>query len=314
MTRSGSYSGLVVLSWLVIVSGCARLPPLDRAALKAETSSALQAQLLEREPQIDVFRSTGPFAITVQHNRQLQITPKERIASDLFVSAVTEDAPLAIFLHGHESSKAAHSKQAMHLASWGIHSLTLQLPAKGPWDANGRTLARIVSSIHRSREIVGKGIDVRKIILVGYSFGASAAAIALAQGAPAAGAILLDPAAIGKTLPDLLRRIDKPVIVIGADDEVDSTRDREYFFDFIRSRVAELSIRGAAHEDAQYPSDHALQNGGFDPDVTEELQLTFVSALTSAAISLSATGAFDYAWTSFEPAFATGKFFNAKKK
>jgi hypothetical protein len=195
-----------------------------------------------------------------------------------------------------------------------VHGLTVQLPNKGPWSGNGRTLARIVSLIHRSPHLLDSRIDAKKIILVGYSFGASSVAVALAQGAPVAGGILLDPAAIGKDLPDLLRRIDKPVMVIGADDDDYSTRNREYFFDFIRSGVAELSIRGAAHEDAQYPSDFALKNSGIDPNTTEELQMSFVSALTSAAISLSATGAFDYAWTSFGPAFESGRFFNAKKK
>ena len=317
-TRTGWYRRTYVLFVLMLLllvgSGCTRLPPVDRAALKAETSSELQEHLLEREPEIDVFASTGPFSVSVQPNRQLRLSPKERVEGDLFSPEVSAPAPLAIFLHGHESSKAAHAKQAMHLASWGVQCLTVQLPSKGPWDVNGRSLARIVNMIRHSPHLIDSRIDVNKIILIGYSFGASAVAVALAQGAPAAGGILLDPAAIGKDLPDLVRRIDKPVMVIGADDEVYSPRNREYFFEFMRSGIAELSIRGAAHEDAQYPSDFALQNSGVDPSVTEEYQRSFASALTSAAINLSATDAFDYAWASFAPAFETGRFFNAKKK
>jgi hypothetical protein len=312
MKRLRSCSPLLLLL-LAIVSGCARLPALDREALKVETSAELKEQLLEHEPHIDIFRVTGPFAVTVQENRPLQLSPKERFVSDFFLSSVNQEAPLAIFLHGHESSKAAHAKQALHLATWGVHSLTVQLPDKGPWDTNGRMLARIVSFIHRSPQVLGARIDVNRIMLIGFSFGASAVAVALAQRAPVAGAILLDPAAIGKSLPDSLRRIEKPVMIIGSDDEVYATRDREHFFDFIRGDVAELSIRGAVHEDAQFPTDLAVEYGS-DPSVTEEAQLTFVSALTSAATSLSATGGFDYAWTSFEPGLAAGRFFNPKKK
>src|SRR5205085_8583244 len=117
--------------------------------------------------------------------------------------------------------------------------------------------------------------------LVGHSFGGSAVAVALAEGVPAAGGILLDPAAIGKDLPNYLRRINKPVMLLGADDDVGSTRNRDYFYRFIRSGIAEISIRDAAHEDAQFPSEFSLQNFGIDPHTTEELQVTFVSALTS---------------------------------
>jgi hypothetical protein len=39
-----------------------------------------------------------------------------------------------------------------------------------------------------------------------------------------------------------------------------------------------------------------------------------MAALTSAAFSLAATGALDYAWTSYSGAVDTGKFFNARRK
>jgi len=104
------------------------------------------------------------------------------------------------------------------------------------------------------------------------------------------------------------------VLVLGADTEVASTRNRDYFYRFIRSGVAEVSIRDAAHEDGQYPSEFSLRNFGSDPHTTEESQITFVSALTSAAISLSTSGTFDYAWTSFGAVFENGKFFNARRK
>ena len=55
--------------------------------------------------------------------------------------------------------------------------------------------------IRRAPEIIDTRIDVNKIILVGHSFGASSVVIALAEGAPAAGGILLDPAVYGNDLP-----------------------------------------------------------------------------------------------------------------
>jgi pimeloyl-ACP methyl ester carboxylesterase len=190
----------------------------------------------------------------------------------------------------------------------------VQLPNTGPWIANGRTLARIVTFIHRRPELIDSRVDVNRIILAGHSFGGAAVAIALAEGAPAAGGILLDPAGIGKDLPKFLRKIDKPVMLLGADARVSPVRDRSDFYLYIRRGIAEISIRDASHEDAQFPLEPAPQEPGTDSSASEELQITFVSALTSAAFSLGHTGNFDYAWASFGDAIENGKFFDALKK
>ena len=59
---------------------------------------------------------------------------------------------------------------------------------------------------------------------------------------------------------------------------------------------------------------HECGEAGVDPDTTEELQVTFVSAITSAAFSLSATRRLDYAWASFRGMIDSGKMLNPKKK
>jgi pimeloyl-ACP methyl ester carboxylesterase len=297
---------IFVVAWLALLSGCARPPDIGTTPLKPGTFSELQAYLLDRKADLDQFRLRGPFAVDAQDDYAIRLSTTELIKTDLYLSAHAQKAPLVVFLHGHESSKAAHAYQAMHLASWGMHCLAVQLPAKGPWVGNGKTLAKIVNFIRRWPEIIDSRIDVTKIILVGHSFGGAAVTVALAEGAPAAGGILLDPAVDGNDLPRFLRRINTPVMLLGADEHVSSTRNRDYFYEFIRSGISEVSIKDAAHEDAQYPAGVGL--------ATEELQITFVSALTSAAFSLSATGSFDYAWASFGAVLANGKFIDAKKK
>jgi len=301
----------IAIACLALVSSCARLPSTGVTSLKPATMSELRGYLLSHKADLDQFRLRGPFAVAVQKDYEIRLSTTERIVADLYLSAPAEKAPLVIFLHGFENSKEDHAYQAMHLATWGMHSLALQLPNNGPWVGNGRTLARIVNFIYRRPEIIDSRIDVNRIILVGHSFGGSSVAIALAEGAPAAGSILLDPAGVGKVLPNFLRRINKPVMLLGADEKISSTRDRGYFYRYIRSGIAEVSIRDATHEDAQYPAELPLQIFG---STTEELQITFVSALTSAAFSLAYTGKFDYAWTSFGNAIDNGKLVNAKKK
>ena len=297
---------LFVAAWLVLASGCSRMPATPKTLITATTFSGLQRDLLARKPDLDQFRLRGPFDVTERDNREIRLSATESVAADLFLSAHADKAPLLIILHGHESSKDLHSYQAAHLASWGIHSIAVQLPNKGPWTANGKTLARLARIIRDRPEIIDGRIDAGKIILAGHSFGGSAVAIALAEGAPAAGGILLDPAAVGRDLPKYLGQVAKPVLLLGADEYYALMRNRDYFFRFIRGGISEISIKDAVHEDAQYPADVGT--------ATEEEQLTFVSAMTAAAFSLSATGNFDYAWTSFGEGSGKNRFFNARKK
>jgi dienelactone hydrolase len=236
------------------------------------------------------------------------------VTADLYLCAAASKAPLVIVLHGNNNSKEDHAFQAMHLVSWGIHSLALDLPKGGPWIANGRTLAKLVDTIHRTPKLIDGRIDADKIILVGHSFGGTAVATALGEGAPALGGVLLDPTAIGRGLSQLLKRITVPVMVIGADEDIWPSRNRGQFYRFIPAGVGEISIRDTVHADAQYPNRHTLRMFEDDPDDTEEAQIAFVSALTASAFSLAATGNIDYAWNSFENGFKTGIFFNARRK
>jgi len=305
---------LFALVMLTVLGGCARMPATGVTTLKPASLTELHRHLLNHKADLDQFRLRGPFEVTVHQDRELRLSATERINTDLYLSAPAEKAPLVIILHGHANSKDDHAYQAMHLATWGMHGMTVQLPNNGPWVLNGRSLASLVRLIHRSPELVDSRIDVNKIILAGHSFGGSSVAIALADGAPAAGGILLDPAGAGRGLPLYLGKIDKPVMLLGADQEVFTTHNRDYFFRFIRSGISEVSIRNATHEDAQFPAEIAPQIFGADSSATEDLQITFVSALTATAFSLSATGRFDYAWASFNDASTNGKLFNLKRK
>jgi pimeloyl-ACP methyl ester carboxylesterase len=305
---------LVLTAVIVLLAGCAR-PPAPVTDIKASSFEDLQGQLQDGvKSDVELFRSRGPFTVVLEHDRDLRLSRTERVRMDVYSSSPPENAPLVIFLHGHDSSKRAHASQAEHLASWGMHCVSLQLPAQGPWVRNGRTLTRVVRMIHRSPDVISSRINRDKIILVGHSFGASAVSIALAEGAPATGAILLDPAAVGRELPQFLRKVDKPVMVLGADDELSAARNRNYFFEYVRGRAAEVSIKDATHEDAQYPSEYALRNFGFDPYTSDEGQIRFVSALAAAAISLSTSGSFEYAWTTFAPGLKEGWLFNERRK
>jgi dienelactone hydrolase len=308
-------AALLLTALLAYWVGCARrFPTPEVTRIKAVNPAELQQYLLSRKPDVAQFRLRGPFAVIERKDMEIPVISGLTVEANLYLCAAAQKAPLVIVLHGHNNSKEDHAFQAMHLASWGMHSLAIDLPNRGPWIANGRTLAKLVDAIHQNPQLVEGRIDAGKIILVGHSFGATGVAAALGEGAPVVGGVLLDPAGIGRQLPQSLKQITVPVMVIGADEDIRPTRNRGQFFRFIPAKVGEISIRDTLHEDAQYPNEHTLRGFEDDPEDTEEAQVAFVSALTASAFSLAATGSLDYAWNSFENGINNGMFFNARRK
>ena len=306
---------LLLIALMAHSGGCARrFPVTEVTPIKAATPAELQKYLLSRKPDVAQFRSHGPFAVIERKDLEIPLSPDLTVEADLYLCEAAHKAPLVIVLHGLDNSKEDHAFQAMHLASWGMHSVALDVPKRGPWIANGRILTKLVEAIHRTPQLVDSRIDADKIILVGHSFGATAVAAALGEGARALGGVLLDPAGIGRQLSQALKRITVPVMVIGADEDIWPTRNRGQFYRFIPAAVGEISIRDTVHEDAQYPNAQTLRAFQDQPDDTEEAQITFVSALTASAFGLAATGSIDYAWSSFENALKKGIFFNPRRK
>jgi dienelactone hydrolase len=314
--RSGfRIPALLLIALMAHSAGCARrFPEPEVTKIKAANPAEIERYLLSRKPDVAQFRLRGPFAVTERRGLEIPLDSSLKVEADLYLCAAARKAPLVIVLHGYANSKDDHAFQAMHLASWGMHGMALDLPNRGPWIGNGRTVARLVDTIRRTPQLVDGRIDANKIVLVGHSFGATAVAAALGEGAPALGGVLLDPAGIGRELSQLLRRIAVPVMVIGADEDIWPTRNRGQFYRFIPATVGEISIRDTVHKDAQYPNEHTLRAFQDNPDDTEEARIAFVSALTASAFSLAATGGIDYAWNSFESAFKNGVFFNARRK
>lgn len=315
INRSLRIPFVLLIALMAPALGCARrFPTTAVTPIKAADPDDLQRTLLSRKPDVAQFKSRGPFAVSERKDVQLRVASGLTVVADLYLCTAARKAPLVIMLHGQDNSKEDHAFQAMHLASWGMHSIALNLPNRGPWIANGLTLAKLVAAVHRKPALVDIRIDPDKIILAGHSFGATAVAAALGEGAAARGGVLLDPAAIGRQLPQLLKQITVPVMIVGADENIRPTRNRGQFFRFIPARVGEVSIRDSVHEDAQYPNEHTLRAFEDSPADSEEAQIAFVSALTASAFGIAATGSLDYAWNSFEDGLKNDTFFNSRRK
>jgi pimeloyl-ACP methyl ester carboxylesterase len=302
---------LAAAATALLIGSCAQMPSTGVTPIvfqppgkdsKELESESVQTQVVQKRLGVHQFRLRGPFAVTTREG-EIRLSAKERIAMDLYLSSESRSAPLVILLHGYNNTKADHAYQGLHLATWGMNCIVPQLPNRGSWVNNGRTLARIVDHLRR-RPSEFPNVDLNRIILVGHSFGGSAVAYALAQGTAVSGAVLLDPASFGAALPAALAKVNRPVIVLGADEEIFPARGRELFFRHIRGNVGELSIRNAGHEDAQF----RLSDSGRDE------QLDFLSALTAGVISISSTGQLDFAWQSYTSAADAQRFYDLRLK
>lgn len=305
---------LLSITCMALLVSCAGRPDTGLTSLRPATLAELQSHLLATRPDLQLFRDRGPFAVTEQFDVSIRLSESERFTGDLYRPAHTGKAPLVILLHGYDNTKENHGYQALHLATWGLHSLALQLPNKGPWIRNGNTLARIVRQIRDNPALIDSRVDPDRIILAGHSFGGSSVSVAMGAGAPVAGAILLDPAGVSRAIPNSLRKITRPMISLNSDERVTLTRNRGYFYQYVPGNILSVSITGAAHEDAQFSLEQTPRKEDSDADPVEEIQITFVSALTAAAFSIAFTGKLDYAWDSYAEALKNEKMFGAMRK
>jgi pimeloyl-ACP methyl ester carboxylesterase len=198
-----------------------------------------------------------------------------------------------------------HFEQARHVASWGMHAITLRLLNDSEWGTNGRTVARLVRFLMSPPKDLESRIDPARIVLVGYSFGAISASMALALNAPAKGAVLLDPAAVRSAISTWLPLVKAPLMVIGADENFVQANLRDYYFQHLGGNVVEVSVKDATHEDAQ-----SLE----DVETARERQITFNSIITSAAFSLAGDDGLEYVWESLKSELGGGRLFGARKK
>ena len=253
-----------------------------------------------------VFLKKGPYKHKRFLNYRISLNPSEKIKTDYYMAESGKDAPLAIIMHGNRYSKLAHRLQGRHLASWGIHALLINLPNQHQWIENGHTLKNIARLIHSSPSILSQDINRNAIILVGHSFGASASAIAASGSSPAAAAILLDPALVHPLILGYLKRIQRPVLILGADKKVFRAKRRWQFFRYAGGPVAEFSITGATHTDAQLPGINQVR-WGFDWETTYKIQKQFLAFITAGLYGLAGTGQLDHTWSLYHGARAAGR-------
>ncbi len=236
----------------------------------------------------------GPFAVQGRVNRELSLDLDETAGLDHFSPITQDKAPVVVISHGNFSAKSAHRDQAGRLASWGFHVLSFEFPNRDQWLENGKRLNRLINLIHRSPDLLGQNVDAEKIIVVGHSFGGSAAILSIADGAPVVGAVLLDPAVVHSRVTKAMRRVTAPVVLLGSDKKLFIARGRQNFSKNIAGEMLEVTVPGSVHDDAQGPSMFSRSSLGIDPFTSRDNQNYFRAMLTTAVIGLSSSGTLDF--------------------
>ena len=304
----------LLLTALVALSACQTNINARWREDRPRSFAQLKTEILKFDPDLGEFVEKGPFDYELQENLAFEVGEHGLILADVILSMGNGKAPLVIIVHGNRSAKEAHRYQAEQLASYGMHTLVLQLTNRSQWMKNGRIIDSLVKRISKKPRLISAKIDKKNIILVGHSFGGSAITVAAGRGAPVKGLILLDPAVFGKKVANYMRKVDKPAILLGADREIYRARKQRQFYLNMGGEFGQISIRGATHDVAQNPSMFSLATLGIDPYTSRENQKLFSTALAASAFSIAATNTIEWAWKAFKPETKRGRFAGAQRK
>ena len=288
---------------LVTLFGCAVTRPSAKQSLMA---SNLQDNIIVLEPDLRRFESRGPFSVMSRLDREFNLDLEQRVVVDHFFAKSKDKLPIIIISHGNFSNKRAHRSQAKHLASWGFHVITVESPNRDEWLENGRRLKRIADMFYGFPRMLGDNADARRIIMAGHSFGGSATILAIAGGAPAIGAVLLDPAVVNPDVVDAMKKSDVPVALLGSDQRVFTARGRHRFLKNISGEMLEISVPLSTHDDAQGPSVFSQAALGVDPFTSDNNQDLFRSMFTVAVMGMSSSGTLDFSVKVFAKASKVG--------
>ena len=236
----------------------------------------------------EIFKNKGPFSFSEEVNFQIRVSKNEVVKTDLFLVDSEIKKPLLIFQHGNKAHKGVHREQARRAASWGFNVLTVEQPNVRRWLTNGKVLGGLTKLLYRWPTILNDKFDKENIILIGHSFGGSAASIAAGSGAPVKGIILLDPALVSEKVVPYLKKITTQVVLLGADPKIFKSRRRQKFFANVKKDMVEISIKDSTHNDAQYPNLFSLkQTIGLEHATNYKKQNLFLSAIITAAYSMT---------------------------
>ena len=251
-------------------------------------TTSVEAISFSNQTTFDTFKKVGPYSYEVEENFSIRVSRDEVVNTDVFLVKSNEKRPLLIFQHGNKAHKGVHKEQAKRAASWGFNVLTVEQPNVKRWITNGKVLGSLTKLIYSWPQLLNNNFDRDNIVLVGHSFGGSAASIAAGSGAPVKGIILLDPALVSKKVIPFLRKIKSNVVLLGADRKVFKSRRRNKFYRNIKKNMIEVSIKDSTHNDAQYPNLFSLkQTLGLEHATNIERQNTFTSAIITAAFSMT---------------------------
>lgn len=285
--------------FLMIMALTTACTSLQKFAGKVTVAQTMHSKIIALEPELKRFGAKGPFEVKEKLGRELSIDAKNTLVVDHFYAESSDKVPVIFVTHGNYSSRSAHNIQARHLASWGFHVVASDFPNRNEWLENAKRLKNLTELIYKMPTILGSNADSGRMLLVGHSFGGSASIVAASQGAPVMGIVLLDPAIVHRRVISDMRSIDLPVVILGADKTVFTSRGRERFWKYVGGEIAEISVPKATHDDAQGPSMFARSALGIDPFTSKDHQKIFRSVLAVSVLGVATSGTLDFPLTIF---------------
>lgn len=302
---------LVFVCFLLHLFSCQSMQ--ESKVLSSISWNRMSTVIVSENKKINQFDKQGPFSYKIVENYIINLSPENSLTTDLFLPNINDKSPLVVMVHGNKFNKGVHRQQGERLASWGFHVVTVGVPNEGQWIKNGFSVFTLVNILHEFPELISKDFNTDKIVLIGHSFGGSAVTIAAGNNKLVTGLILLDPAVVHNKVKKYMTQVSAPVILLGADPDVFASRKRKSFYKNIAGPMAEVTVTGATHNDAQLPSITEI-NWGIDPFTTDAHQEVFLQAMIAGAFSLTRDKGVNYAWDAFQPYVKNGLLKTAKMR
>ena len=203
-----------------------------------------------------------PAAVPIVLRDQRAATDSGDVTFDVYLPAHSQPAPLVVVAHGFSRDRSNMAGWGERLACEGLVAAVPTLPKWSDHRANGRAINELI--VYLSRAPYADRIDRDRLAIMGFSAGGLATLLAAADNPRISLWIGLDPVDVNGWGADAAGRLRARVVMIRAEPSPwnaygNAAGIEQALAAAAPGRCTSLTIPGAVHIDAEWPTTPAAQ-------------------------------------------------------